>query len=214
MEEAKQETTDLAVNEQSAMVNYMDANALNKLYKNAAVFARSDLVPDTYKDRPENVMIAMDVAARGGFPLMAVMQNLYVVKGRPAWSGQFCIAAINGCGRFSPLTFVAVEDGGGGMYCKAVRLEDGETCIGTTITMQMAKDEGWLNKPGSKWKSMPEQMLRYRAAAFFARTFCPDVLMGLQTADEIKDVWGEEKKKKTVKNTLDDVIDGEYTEEL
>jgi hypothetical protein len=52
------------------------------------------------------------------------------------------------------------------------------------------KGEGWLNKSGSKWQTMPELMFRYRCAAFFARTFCPDVLNGLQTADEVRDVHG------------------------
>ena len=34
---------------------------------------------------------------------------------------------------------------------------------------------------------MPEQMLRYRAAAWFIRTTAPELSMGLQTVDEVKD---------------------------
>ena len=64
--------------------------------------------------------------------------------------------------------------------------------------MQMAKAEGWLDKSGSKWKTMPQQMLQYRAASFFARVFCPDILMGVQTADEIRDVNGYEEQEKPV----------------
>ena len=51
--------------------------------------------------------------------------------------------------------------------------------------MAMAKSEGWLSNP--KWKSMPEQMLAYRAAAFFARVYCPEVLMGVSAEGEIED---------------------------
>jgi len=54
--------------------------------------------------------------------------------------------------------------------------------------MQMAKDEGWLGKQGSKWKTMPELMLMYRAAAFFGRLYAPDVTMGMQTTQEIADI--------------------------
>jgi hypothetical protein len=54
----------------------------------------------------------------------------------------------------------------------------------------MAKDEGWLTKNGSKWRTMPELMLKYRAAAFFARTECPEALYGFQTSDEVEDVHG------------------------
>jgi hypothetical protein len=43
------------------------------------------------------------------------MQNLYIIQGRPSSSGQFCITAINGCGRFSPLEFVRLVDDDGNL---------------------------------------------------------------------------------------------------
>ena len=52
----------------------------------------------------------------------------------------------------------------------------------------MAKAEGWLTKTGSKWQTMPELMLKYRAAAFFGRLYAPEVLMGMQTAEEVIDI--------------------------
>jgi hypothetical protein len=52
----------------------------------------------------------------------------------------------------------------------------------------MAKAEGWLDKAGSKWKTMPELMLKYRAAAFFGRLYAPEVLMGMQTSEEVIDI--------------------------
>jgi hypothetical protein len=51
----------------------------------------------------------------------------------------------------------------------------------------MAKAEGWLTRAGSKWQSMPELMIRYRAASFFGRLYCPDILNGMYTADEVAD---------------------------
>lgn len=53
--------------------------------------------------------------------------------------------------------------------------------------MEMAVKEGWYQKNGSKWQSMPEQMLRYRAASFFGRIYAPDLLMGLKTQEEEQD---------------------------
>jgi hypothetical protein len=52
----------------------------------------------------------------------------------------------------------------------------------------MAKAEGWLTKTGSKWITMPELMLKYRAAAFFGRLYAPEVLMGMQTSEEVIDI--------------------------
>jgi len=176
-----------------------------KAYKAAKYLASSDLVPtQTYKNKPENCLIAMDLANRMNVAPLLVMQNLYIVQGKPGWSGQFCVAAVNGCGRFSPLEFVTNQDGS--VFARATDLRTGRTCTGTPITWDMVKGEGWLNKPGSKWKTMPEQMFRYRAAAFFARTFCPDVLMGLQTVEEIRDVSGysDELQKQTTVIKLED----------
>jgi hypothetical protein len=73
----------------------------------------------------------------------------------------------------------------------------GNVVDGTKVTMQMAKDEGWIDKSGSKWKTMPEQMLMYRAGAFFARVHCPDVLYGIQMVDEVKDAMGYDEEEKT-----------------
>lgn len=101
------------------------------------------------------------------------------------------------------MQFITTENG---TFCKATRLSDGEVCIGTEITWDMVKSEGWLDKSGSKWKTMPEQMFNYRAAAFWARKFCPELLMGIPTADEVKDVHGNEDEiqKETVVITLED----------
>jgi hypothetical protein len=52
----------------------------------------------------------------------------------------------------------------------------------------MAKAEGWSTKAGSKWITMPELMLRYRAAAFFARLYAPDITLGMMTAEEARDI--------------------------
>lgn len=167
-------------------------NALMKnAYAAAKYLAASDIVPEqTYKGKPANCLIAVDMANRMNVSPLMVMQNLFIVKGKPGWSGQFCIAAINGCGKFSPLSFVKVDEGGGGCFARATRKADGEVCQSATVTMQMANDEGWVQKNGSKWKTMPELMMMYRSAAFFARTYCPEALMGIQTIEEIQDVSG------------------------
>jgi len=60
----------------------------------------------------------------GADPLM-VMQNLYIVEGRPSWSSQWIIAAINGCGRFSPLRFEITELGDKTVECVTFVWEEG-----------------------------------------------------------------------------------------
>ena len=63
----------------------------------------------------------------------------------------------------------------------------------------MAKKEGWYSKSGSKWQTMPELMLAYRASAFFARVHVPEALMGISTAEENEDI---SKEKRVVEDVL------------
>lgn len=184
----------------------LDAKRMNALFKMAKFYSSSMIVPAAYQGSPENCFVACSIAARMGLEPVYVMQNLYVVQGKPSWSGQACMALIQGCGLFADVDFVSTGAAPGtdeyGCYVKAIRKRDGKAVKGTTITIGMAKAEGWYDKNGSKWKTMPEQMLKYRAAAFFARTECPNVLMGFRVEGEIEDAQGPENQgKRTI--TLD-----------
>jgi hypothetical protein len=181
-----------------------DTEMLTQAWKCAGFLGQSALVPETYKGHPENCLIALDLANRSGMSPLTVMQNLYIVKGKPAWAGQFAIALVNASRRFAkplrPVFFGEENTNTWGCYMETVDL-DGNKVVGAKITIQMAKDEGWFAKSGSKWLTMPEQMLMYRAGAFFARVHCPDVLYGVQMAEEVKDTYGyddNEKPKVTI----------------
>lgn len=193
----------------SAQLDYMSGDALNKAYQNATVLAKSDLVPEMYKGRPDNVLLAMDMASRTGFSLMQVMQNLWIVRGRPGWSGSFCMSAIKASGAYEWVKYVRVgSDPNADDYGYMVQAKDrstGEIVNGPVVDWQMVKAYGWDKKPGSQWKTAPDLMFRYRAAAFFARTECPEVLQGLQTETELRDTYGDEPKKQKTRVTLNSV---------
>ncbi len=204
-----QENASLPAQAQNGKLNapniWMDDKALKSAYRAAQYLAQSDLVPEqTYKGKPQNCLIALDISNRMGLSPLLVMSNLFIVRGKPGWSGQFCVAAINGCGRFRSVEYVKTAEDGGTCYVVAKRKDTGEEVVGAKVSIKMANDEGWMNKAGSKWKTMPELMLQYRAAAFFARAYCPDVLLGIQTADEIQDVKGyEQNESEAITVTLD-----------
>ncbi|MEA4818197.1 MAG: hypothetical protein VB117_06145, partial [[Clostridium] scindens] len=108
-----------------------DTKLMNLAYRTAGMLSKSGLVPDSYRNSPENCLIAIDLANRQGLSPMMVMQNLYVVKGKPAWSGSFCAAAVNGCGRFTSLEYVFVGEPGtlsDGCFARATRLSNGTVC--------------------------------------------------------------------------------------
>jgi hypothetical protein len=150
----------------------------------------STIVPKEYQgaENAGNCIIAIEMAQRLKSSPLAVMQNLYIIHGRPSWSAQYVIAAINTSGKFSPLRFKMAGEGAD-RTCTACAIDQsGELLEGGEVSIQMAKDEGWYGKTGSKWKTMPEQMLRYRAAAFFGRLYAPEIMMGMQTSEELNDV--------------------------
>jgi hypothetical protein len=165
-----------------------------------------------------NAVVALNMAQRMGADPLMVMQNLYIVEGRPSWSSQWIIAAVNGCGRFSPLRFdirklgrktvpyVTFEwSGPSGNRTRTEKRQDVEIedieCIawalerGTDtrlesppVSIELAVKEGWYTKNGSKWQTMPEVMLRYRSASFFGKLYAPELLMGLTTVEEAADI--------------------------
>ena len=162
------------------------------LQRAARLLAASSLVPERYRGAEglPNAVIALEMATRiGASPLMA-MQHLYVVHGSPSWSAQFLIAAVNSSGRFSALRYETKGKPGQDDYAIrswAVELATGERLNGAWVTWEMVKAEGWLGKNGSKWRTMPEQMGMYRAAAFWQRAYAPEISMGLRTKEEVED---------------------------
>lgn len=153
-------------------------------------FAASSLVPAQYQNNLANCIVALEMANRMGASPLMVMQNLYIVHGNPGWSSKFLIASFNQCGRFSSLRYHWSEDR---TACRAWAIEKatGERIEGPQVSVEMAKAEGWSSKNGSKWKTMPELMLMYRAAAFLIRAYAPEISMGLRTDDEIIDTVDE-----------------------
>ena len=153
----------------------------------AMMLTKSNLIPKSFQGQTGDCLIALNIANRIGADPIFVMQNLVIIHGRPSWSSQFIIAAINTCGKFSPLRFKFNKDKSS---CRAyaIELETKEELEGTEITLEMAKREGWSTKSGSKWVTMPEQMLRYRAASFFGRIYAPEILMGMRAVEENEEI--------------------------
>jgi hypothetical protein len=165
--------------------------AFNAAQRMATALSSSTLVPKEYQGASglPNCLIAMEISARIGASPLMVMQNMVVIHGRPTWSSKFLIATVNASGRFSPLRFV-FDDLAKPTSCYAVAtdIRTGEELRGETITMQLAKDEGWLSRNGSKWRTMPGQMFRYRAASWWVNVYCPEIALGLMTQEEAIDV--------------------------
>ena len=182
----------VATQQQQPLSAFSSENAFVSVQRMAKALASSTLVPDSYRGEGNlgNCIIALELSQRIGASVMAVMQSMVPIHGKPTWSASFLIATVNSCGRFSPMRFRWVgKEGTDDWGCRAyaVEREGNLELVGALVTIAMAKAEGWYSKNGSKWKTMPEQMLQYRAAAFWTRAYAPEIALGMHTSEEIHD---------------------------
>lgn len=197
------------VNTSTNMFDVMD-----KAYKFACIMAKSDIVPSHYRGKPENTFIAVQTAYRMNLDPMQVMQNTFIVGGKLGMVSAFAISLANQSGLFDSGIRYRIEGSGENLKVTAyANLKKSDEEISYTITMREAIAENWTKNP--KYKTLPELMLRYRAATLLIRTHAPEVLNGMHMVEEIEDDIIATKdvtpKSQTISNKLDSVLS--YQEE-
>ena len=195
-------TTQIAEDESSI---YKNTDSFEFAQRQAKSLCESNLVPISYQGQKglPNCLVAIEMSKRMKLSPLTVMQNLNVIHGTPTWSAQFITSQILGCGRFTNFDYLVKGEGDTlEVQCVAKRLEDQKLVKGTTVSMRMARLEGWTRN--SKYQSMPELMLRNRAATFFGRQYIPDLLLGVQTSEEVVDIQPVDVTPEIEKESLDD----------
>lgn len=188
MTEQSPQSTALAVTggDTAALSFLSNPAAFEHTWRVAKAFSMSQMVPPHFQQKPENCMVALMMAQQLEVNPLLALQNLTVIQGRPGFNAQFAIALANRRGPFAgPITWSSKGQGDGlEVSAKAVIKSTGEV-VSVTVSMEMAKAEGWTKNP--KYRSIPEQMLRYRSATWLIRLYCPEVLLGFGTSEELED---------------------------
>ena len=199
-------TTDITTTNQEGNSSiYQSVDSFEFAQRQAKSLCESDLVPKSYQGQKglSNCLVALEMSKRMNLSPLTVMQNLNIIHGTPSWSAQFISSQILGCGRFKNFDYVVSGEGSSlSVYCEAIRVEDNKKVKGTTVSMKMAREEGWTRN--SKYTSMPELMLRNRAATFFGRQYIPDLLLGVQTSEEVVDIQPLDVTPQSEKENPDD----------
>lgn len=197
---------------EKAVSIFTSSSAFDNAQRMANFLSQSDLVPTQFrgdKTGMANCMIALELANRMQVSPFQVMQNMHIIEGKPTLSAKFLAGLLISHGyklnyeqvdlgekkieieqwfgpkgqREKKVVARTINDRG----CRVVAIYNGQTLSGEMATLEMAHKEGWFDKPGSKWRTMPGVMLNYRAVSFFANQHAPDLGMGLRTTDEIED---------------------------
>jgi len=156
--------------------------------RQAKALSVSAFFPDNLKNDVASAVIVYDLAKRMDISVMEVSQSIFIIYGRPSFSTTFLVARLNQSGRIRGALKTIVSADKQEAYCIAVDAESNEELVGMTVTMEMARKEGWVGKKGSKWVNMPELMLRKRSQSFFIKEYFPEVMFGLSTQEEMQDV--------------------------
>lgn len=153
----------------------------------ATTLSKSQLLPATFRGKPEDVFMAIMLARKMGEDVFTILSNVHFVNGKPGWSAPFLIARANASGVFDgELSWQTTGEGAKlAVTCSAILKKTGQR-VSKTVSLEMARADGWTKN--NKYSSIPEQMLSYRAATFLIRLYCPAVLYGLHTSDEWEDV--------------------------
>ena len=167
--------------------------------RRAKALSISTFFPDNLKGKAQtkeeadrisqaNAVIVLDLASRMGLSPLEVAQSIFIIYNKPSFETKFLVARLNNSGKIKGRLKTIVSKDKQSAYCEAIDAQTNETITGMTVSITMAKAEGWYNKNGSKWKTLPELMLSYRAQSFFISQYFPEVKFGLKTTDELMDM--------------------------
>lgn len=214
-QEVSQQQTQVQTKQENKLVAdfehgiFGSSDSFKLAYQMSKAMSQSTIVPQHFQRNEANCLVAISQAQKMNLDPFTVMQNMYMIQGKISWKSSFLIAMINGSGKYDmELQFEEEEKDGKPWSCRCWTTKNGRRVDGIKVTMSMADDEGWTKKNGSKWKTLPALMLRYRSASFFANLNCPELTTGFYTREEIIDNDFSENAQKPVKKAvnLNDVL--------
>lgn len=155
---------------------------LDEAMQFAGMMSKSNIVPKDYQGNPGNVLVAVQWGMELGLQPLQAMQNIAVINGRPSIWGDAMLAIVRGSGLLESIKEDISETGA---VCTIKRR--GEDTVSREFTIEDAKRAGLYGKQGP-WQQHPKRMMQMRARAFALRDVFPDVLRGVNIAEEARDM--------------------------
>ncbi len=158
--------------------------------RRATALSKSAFFPNALKNDVASAVIIYDLANRMNISVMEVAQSIFIIYNKPSFETKFLVARLNDSGKIEGSLRAVISEDKKSAYCEATCSITKQVLKGMTYTIDIARAEGLIDKAGSKWKTMPELMLRYRAQSNFINEFYPEIKFGCKTKEEIEDTDG------------------------
>jgi hypothetical protein len=182
----------LVVHDSGQFATLFDTARFNQAWRTSKAFADSKMVPAHFQGNTAGVFVVLHMATRMELDPFMVLQNMYMVHGKPGMETKLALALVNTRGPFANPIAWEFDNEENPKKCTAYAfLKTTGERRSYTLEWDTVVKEKWLDKDGSKWKTLPKLMFMYRSAIFLIRTVCPEVILGLSTFDELQDIDGE-----------------------
>lgn len=148
--------------------------------------AGSGMVPKDYINKPAAICVAVMMGAELGISPMQSLINISVINGRPAVWGDAMLGLVQASGHLKDIAETITGDGDNRVAtCVVWRVGRPHPVTQTFSVAQARTANLWGN---NVWKLYPDRMLQMRARGFGLRDGFPDVLRGLITIEEARDI--------------------------
>lgn len=150
--------------------------------------AKSSLVPENYRGKPNDILVAMFWCESLKMPITQGLQSIAVVNGRPSLYGDGALAVIRASGKLEYMTEEWSGDEKTGTRkatCRVKRVNEKGEAV-REYSMDDAKRAGLLNR--QTYRNYLDRMLQMRARGYALRDKFADVLMGMSYGEEQEDV--------------------------
>lgn len=185
--------------------NGFDGANMAALWRIAGIFSKSNILPKHFNGSRENCFIILGLAQRLLVDPFALMQKAYMVHGKIGLEAQAVIAIANRSGRLKGSIKFELTGQGDSRQCRAYATLDDGSVVEEVMSVQIAKSMGWWNKSDSLWPKMTDLMLRYRSASWLCRVYLPDIMLGIEFSDELRDRGPEDLDASTAVAAVDAV---------
>lgn len=155
------------------------AEAMGAAHKLATVLCNTQMVPQTFRGKPDDGAAAILYGAELGLKPQQALQQVFVVHGQPAIYARTMVALLKAKG----YRFQTVETSDESVTVRgtspAGEVEE------STWTIARAEKAGYTKN--AKYKSDPQAMLYAKASSEVSRKLAPDVLLGIKyTAEDLE----------------------------